>query len=226
MSIGSAAAAQSSTANSTNSSSSANSNDPLASLSGNFSDFLQMLMTQLQNQDPTSPMDTSQFTSELVQFTGVEQQINMNNNLTQLIQLTQGSEMLQSSSIVGKQVQVTSPQMPLQNGSGKVDFTMPAAGPVSLTVYDSTGAAVRNVSLDASAGANSWSWDGTSDSGSSLPDGAYKVAITSANADGTTSSVPFTVEGTVTGVQSQNNGVGVELGSLDVDFSNIQQVLN
>jgi flagellar basal-body rod modification protein FlgD len=226
MSIGSAAAAQSSTANSTNSSSSANSNDPLASLSGNFSDFLQMLMTQLQNQDPTSPMDTSQFTSELVQFTGVEQQINMNNNLTQLIQLTQGSEMLQSSSIVGKQVQVTSPQMPLQNGSGKVDFTMPAAGPVSLTVYDSTGAAVRNVSLDASAGANSWSWDGTSDSGSSLPDGAYKVAITSANADGTTSSVPFTVEGTVTGVQSQNNSVGVELGSLDVNFSNIQQVLN
>jgi flagellar basal-body rod modification protein FlgD len=215
MSIGSAAATQGAAANS---------NDPLSSLSGNFSDFLQMLMTQLKNQDPTSPMDTSQFTTELVQFTGVEQQINTNTSLTQLIQLTQGSEILQSSAIVGKQVQVASTQMPLQNGSGMVDFTLPATGPVSLSVYDSTGAQVRNVSLNATSGANSWMWDGKSDSGSTLPDGAYKVAITSPNADGTTSAVPFTVEGIVTGVQRQNNSVQVELGSLNVDFGSVQQV--
>src|SRR6185312_5424233 len=61
----------------------------LGSLSGNFGNFLQMLMTQLQNQDPTSPLDTNAFTSELVQFSSVEQQINTNTSLTQLIQLTQ-----------------------------------------------------------------------------------------------------------------------------------------
>ena len=59
----------------------------LGQLSGNFSDFLTMLMTQLKNQDPSSPMDANQFTSELVQFSSVEQQINTNGNLTQLIQL-------------------------------------------------------------------------------------------------------------------------------------------
>ena len=65
-----------------------------------------MLMTQLQNQDPTSPMDTNQFTTELVQFSSVEQQINTNTSLTQLIQLTQAGEVMQASAMTGKQVTV------------------------------------------------------------------------------------------------------------------------
>ena len=74
----------------------------LNSLSANFGDFLNLLMTQLQNQDPTSPLDTNQFTSELVQFCSVEQQIDTNTSLTQLIQATQGSEIMQASAMTGK----------------------------------------------------------------------------------------------------------------------------
>src|SRR6202051_3658763 len=81
----------------------------LGSLSSNFSDFLSLLMTQLQHQDPTSPLDANQFTSELVQFTSVQQQIDTNSNLTQLIQLTQASQIEQSTAIIGKPVTVTSP---------------------------------------------------------------------------------------------------------------------
>ena len=73
----------------TSSSTSSSSSSALSSLDSNFQDFLSMLMTQLQNQDPTSPMDTNEFTSELVQFSSVEQQINTNSNLEQLITLTQ-----------------------------------------------------------------------------------------------------------------------------------------
>ncbi len=80
----------------------------LASLSNNFSTFLNMLMTQLQNQDPTSPMDSNQFTQELVEFSGVEQQINTNSSLTQLIQLTQAGELMQGSTLDGKQLTVQS----------------------------------------------------------------------------------------------------------------------
>src|SRR5258708_15264871 len=76
----------------------------LSSLSSNFSDFLNLLMPQLKNQTPTSPMDANAFTSELVQFSGVEQQINMNTSLSQLIQLTQSADVTQSSAIIGKQV--------------------------------------------------------------------------------------------------------------------------
>ena len=72
-------------ATTSNAAASASGSDPgkaLATLSGNFQNFLQMLMTQLKNQDPTSPMDTNQFTTELVQFSSVEQQISTNSNLT------------------------------------------------------------------------------------------------------------------------------------------------
>ena len=95
------------------------SNTALTSLSANFGDFLNLLMTQLQNQDPTSPLDTNQFTSELVQFSSVEQQINTNTSLTQLIQLTQAGEVMQASAMTGKHVTVTSDHVPLQNGRAR-----------------------------------------------------------------------------------------------------------
>ena len=96
-------------------------------------------MTQLQNQDPSSPMDTNQFTSELVQFAGVEQQINTNTNLTQLIQLTQASELMQSAAMIGRPVTVQSDQMALQNGSGALAFTAPAAEPAAIAIYNDAG---------------------------------------------------------------------------------------
>src|SRR5271154_3861375 len=105
------------------------STDPLSSLSSNFGDFLNLLMTQLQNQDPTSPMDANSFTSELVEFSSVEQQINTNSNLTTLIQLTQAADVTQASAVVGKQVTVQSTQIPLQNGSGTLEFSAAAPEP-------------------------------------------------------------------------------------------------
>jgi flagellar basal-body rod modification protein FlgD len=156
------------------------SSDPLASLSSNFGSFLSLLMTQLKNQDPTSPLDTNQFTSELVQFSGLEQQINTNSSLSQLIQLTQAGDVVQSSSMVGKSVTVNSDHVPLQNGTGKISFTAPSAEPVTISIADASGNDLRDVTLNAAQGVNSWTWDGTDNFGSTVADGSYKVAITSA----------------------------------------------
>ena len=121
MSIASVVAQQNSaSAAASTSAASQTSSAAFSSLDGNFNDFLNMLMTQLQNQDPTSPMDTNEFTTELVQFSGVEQQINTNASLTQLIQLTQAGETMQGTSMTGKQVTVSSSQIALQNGSAVV----------------------------------------------------------------------------------------------------------
>jgi len=198
----------------------------LNSLSANFGDFLKLLMTQLQNQDPTSPMDTNTFTSELVQFAGVEQQINTNTSLTQLIQATQGSEVMQASSMTGKRITVDSDHVPLQNGSGTIQFTAPAAEPVDISIYSDSGAKLSDTAMTASKGANTWTWDGTDSSGRSLPDGSYKVAVTGANADGTTSALTFSVIGTATGVQNNSSGVQLQMGALSVDFSKVQSVGN
>ncbi len=198
--------------------------DALSSLSGNFSDFLKLLMTQLQNQDPTSPLDTNQFTSQLVQFAGVEQQINTNTSLTQLIQLTQGSELMQASAMMGRQVSVQSDHMPLQNGSGALTFTAPAAEPAAIAVYNDAGSKIRDALVTATKGQNTWTWDGTDNNGNSVPDGAYRVAVIGANTDGTTAALPFNVLGIATGVQKQGNAVDLQLGALTTDFTTVQSV--
>src|SRR5580698_11673672 len=130
--------------------------NPLVSLTSNFGDFLNLLMTQLQNQDPTSPMDANSFTSELVEFSSVEQQIDTNTSLTQLIQLTQADDVTQSSAILGKQVTVQATQIPLQNSSGTLNFTAPGAEPVSITVQNANGDTLQQVNVNATQGANTW----------------------------------------------------------------------
>jgi flagellar basal-body rod modification protein FlgD len=198
----------------------------LNSLSANFGDFLKLLMTQLQNQDPTSPLDTNQFTSELVQFSSVEQQINTNTSLTQLIQLTQAGEVMQGSVMTGKQVTVASDHLALQNGKAMIQFSTSTAQPVAIAIYSDTGAKLRDATLTSVKGSNTWTWDGTDASGRTLPDGAYKVAVAGANTNGTVAALPFSVVGTATGVLSQSNGMQLRVGALSVDFSKVQSVGN
>src|ERR1039458_9919387 len=223
-----AAANNKSSASSSSTSAAANAaaTNPLVALSSNFSDFLQMLMTQLKNQDSTSPMDTNQFTTELVQFSGVEQQINTNGSLTQLIQLTQAGETMQGTSMTGKQVTVQSTQIPLQKGSGTLNFNDPTAGPVAIAITDASGQQLYGTTLTATAGQNSWSWNGENNQGTQLPDGVYNAAIVSENANGTPSAMPFTVTGPATGVESLSSGMQLELGALTVPFSSVQSVGN
>jgi flagellar basal-body rod modification protein FlgD len=194
--------------------------NPLLSLTDNFQSFLQMLMTQLQNQDPTSPMDSNTFTTELVQFAGVEQQISTNGDLTQLIQLTQGNTVVQSSELVGKQVQVNSSQLTLQGGTAAIDYTAPAAEPVTITVSNSSGQALYQATVASVSGANGWSWNGQTSDGTTARDGAYTVNV-QGSAAGSTSALPFTVVGTVTGVTDSNSVVNINLGGLTVNMSDL-----
>ena len=196
----------------------------LGSLSSNFSDFLSLLMTQLQNQDPSAPMDSNQFTSELVQFTSVEQQINTNSDLTQLIQLTQASQIEQSTSMVGKPVTANSSQLSLQNGNAEINFNTTTAEPVAIAVYNSAGAQIQTATLNSSAGANSWTWNGKSAAGSTMPDGPYNVTVTALGVNGATSQVPFTVTGTATSVVNNAGTVQVEMGGLTLPFSAVTSV--
>ncbi len=196
----------------------------LTSLSSNFQDFLSLLMTQLQNQDPSSPLDTNQFTSELVQFSSVEQQIATNSSLTQLIQLTQSGEILNSASLVGHQVDVTSTAIPLQNGSGTVNFTTAATEPVTINISDANGRIIRSQTLQSVQGDNSWAWDGTGNDGTAYPDGAYAIAVTTPTGS-SSAAVPFTVTGTATGVITSGTTLDVDLGDLEVPFSNIASLV-
>lgn len=196
----------------------------LTSLSSNFNNFLRMLMTQLQNQDPTSPMDTNEFTRELVQFSAVEQQIATNTSLTRLIELTQAGEVMQSAAMIGRHIAVESETMPLQGGKGTVRFTAPAAQPVHITVLTEKGDTIAEHAITAKRGSNDFVWDGKDAMGKVVPDGAYRVAVQAVGADGKPNALPFQVIGVASGVVTENQGVRLQLGGVSVPFSKVRSV--
>ena len=211
--------ASSTAASSTAASAQSANTQALTSLGSNLNDFLKLLMTQLQNQDPTQPLDTSQFTSQLVQFASVEQQVNANTNLTTLIQLQQGGEMLQAGSLVGKQVDAQSSTLALSSGSATLQLQPATSEPVTVSISSSSGVTLETQQVQASPSGTSWTWNGTTNTGQSLPDGTYTVAVTDANG----TAVPFGVVGTVSGVQKSGSNVIATLSNgLQVPLSNIE----
>jgi flagellar basal-body rod modification protein FlgD len=220
-------AAQNASSGSSSGSSSAASSigtNALQSLGANFTDFLNLLTTQLQNQDPTSPMDTNQFTQELVEFTGVQQSVATNSNLSTLISLTQGSQVLESSQVVGGTATVSSTDIALQSGTGTVTFTAPTAEPVQIAIVDSSGNPILDGTLNAQAGTNSWVWNGQTNSGGTEPDGAYGIALETGTSGSNAAPLSFSVVGTATGLQNTSSGMVLDLGALQVPMGSVQSL--
>jgi flagellar basal-body rod modification protein FlgD len=199
----------------------------LQSLGTNFTEFLNLLMTQLQNQDPTAPMDSSQFTTELVQFTGVQQQVAANSSLTQLISMQQTSQVLQSSSLVGQVATVSSNEIALQSGTGTLTFNGTAGQTVAVAVVNANGQPIMDANLTAQNGSNTWTWDGTDNNGNPVPDGAYRVAVeTEPAGGGAPVAMLFSVVGTATGISSNGTTTMLDLGLLQVPLSAMESVSN
>ncbi len=230
LSAAEAAAKKANTANAASSASGASSStssDALSSLTSNYNQFLTLLTTQLQNQDPTSPMTSDTFTSELAQFAGVEQQIQTNTNLTQLLSLNQDNEVSQGTSLVGRQAVASSSQLPLQNGSAELQINPTSAETVGIAITNSAGSVVRTQTLSLPAGTTDWTWNGQDDSGNTLSDGSYSAAVVTQDSSGNTTAVPFSVVGTITGVSKDaSNGVDVDMGSSIIDMSSVSSLLN
>jgi flagellar basal-body rod modification protein FlgD len=202
-----------------------------SSVAGNFNTFLQILTTQLQNQDPTDPMDSNTFTQELVEFSGVEQQLNTNSLLQQLVNLQGGQGGVKSLlNYVGSYVQVpsTNNDILVQGGTANFAYTLPsAAQSVVLTVKDASGNTVATMNGPTTSGVNNVSWNGSETDGSQAPDGVYTIAIAAADSGGnalTATNIQLT--GQVTGVQTaDSNGNDLLLGPyLTVDDANVDAV--
>ncbi len=230
LSAAEAAAKKANTANAASSASGASSStssDALSSLTSNYNQFLTLLTTQLQNQDPTSPMTSDTFTSELAQFAGVEQQIQTNTNLTQLLSLNQDNEVSQGTSLVGRQAVASSSQLPLQNGSAELQISPTSAETVGIAITNSAGSVVKTQTLSLPAGTTNWTWNGQDDSGNTLSDGSYSAAVVTQDSSGNTTTVPFSVVGTITGVSKDaSSGVDVDMGTSTIDMSNVTSLLS
>lgn len=209
-------------ASGSSSSTSQSGTDALASLSGDYSNFLTLLTTQLKNQDPLSPMDTTQFTQQLVQFSAVEQQINGNKKLDQLIALQSTANAYGAVGFVGTQVSADSADVPLQSGKSKFDYKVEhTSGSATLKIMDATGNVVMLKQVDATVGTHPVEWDGTDYFGSQLADGKYTVSVGYQDAAGKSYSAPITSYGTVTSAQITDGTVYLKMGDVSVSLDKV-----
>src|SRR5215813_1526719 len=135
-------------------------------LATNFDTFLTLLTAQLKNQDPLEPMDSNEFTQQLVQFSQVEQQINSNKNLESLIALTKSRSSADAVSYLGKILTLTDGTTALADGHADWIYGLDSdAANATLTILDARGAAVYAAPAEKSAGQHTFAWDGISSSG-------------------------------------------------------------
>jgi flagellar basal-body rod modification protein FlgD len=196
-------------------------------LSQTFDTFLTMLTTQLKHQDPLSPMDSTQFTNQLVQFSAVEQQINANSNLQQLIGLQKTNQVASAISYLGQTVEVSGSDLPLQNGKASFSYTLPeAAHDISIAIKDAAGHVVGSMpAVDPAAGRHEMSWNGKDSSGNQLADGKYSISLVANNSDGNPIDATTTVYGKVTDLAPDDtNGTLLGIGQVVSTIGNVLTV--
>lgn len=149
-----------------------------AGIANNFDQFLQLLTTQLKNQSPLDPLDTNQFTQQLVQFAGVEQQLRTNETLESLVSGNKVGNATAALGFVGANVTVDRLGSPMQNGKVKWLINAPRAGEASVTIKDKDGATVFSGRTTLRAGEQEYQWDGRLPNGNQANPGEYTIALT------------------------------------------------
>lgn len=209
----------------TSASASTGSSRALQGLTDNFDNFLKLLTKQLQHQDPLSPLDTNEFTQQLVQFTGVEQAIATNTKLDKLIALQATSQASTAISYLGTTIDAETSHISLIDGESSFEYALAEnATRTSILIFDARGKLVRTETGETAAGKHTFTWDGEDNDGSDLPDGVYKVEIAAVAADGKPIETATGISGRVSGVQIINGSIVLSVGDLQVPFEQVYAV--
>jgi flagellar basal-body rod modification protein FlgD len=191
-------------------------------------DFLTLMTTQLKNQDPLNPTDSNQFLSQLAQLSTVTGISSMSQSMSTLSSALLSSQALSSVSLVGHGIQTPASAANYSAGkplTGAVQVPSGASS-VMLSVTDAAGVVVRHIPVSPASGAQSFSWDGTTDTGAAAPSGVYGVTAAAVVGGGNQAAATL-LNGTVTSVTLDAAGSGVtvntsELGA--VALGNIKQI--
>ncbi len=196
-------------------------------IAGNFQSFLTLLTTQLQNQNPLSPLDTNQFTQQLVEFAGVQQQINTNDSLATLVSLQQTAQSTQALGFVGKTAVVNGSTAPLTSSSATWQLSVPTASTVNITIASSNGQAVFSGSYAAQAGNNQpFTWNGLGSDGTQEPDGNYTLTATAKDSSNNTVAITTQVEGVVSSVDLTQSPPLLSIGGQTFTVNQVQSIIN
>jgi flagellar basal-body rod modification protein FlgD len=197
-------------------------------IAGNFQSFLQLLTTQLQNQNPLSPLDTNQFTQQLVEFAGVQQQINTNDSLATLISLQQTTQSSEALQFVGKTAVVKGNSATLANNQATWELDIPTASTVDISITNSAGQTVYSNSFAANAGNNQvFSWNGLGTDGTQFPAGNYTLTATAKDpTTGKTVAINTSVAGVVNSVDLTQSPPLLSIGGQTFTLSQVESIIN
>jgi flagellar basal-body rod modification protein FlgD len=196
-----------------------------ATIADNFDTFLQLLTTQLKNQNPLDPLDTNQFTQQLVQFAQVEQQINTNQQLETLIGLQKAANTTTALSFLGATATVEGSTARLANGQAVWAFSSPKPASATINIRNAAGQVVYTENRTLTAGPQSFTWNGRGIDASQWPDGNYTIAITAKDASSQSVAISTEVEGVVDGVDLTQNPPVLKIGGQDFTLDKVKQVV-
>ena len=175
--------------------------------------FLNLLVTQLQNQDPLDPLDATEFTSQLVQFASVEQQIFQNSNLEKLLNLQETNQISQMVDFIGKRVEYFGQELSLEKGNAEFSYVMPSGVvDANVNISNSAGLNVFFAKGDATAGKHTVIWDGVDKNGNQQSDGKYSVLVSGTDPQGNLVTIEHLMVGSVSGAGVDENQVKLFIG--------------
>jgi flagellar basal-body rod modification protein FlgD len=195
------------------------------SLASNFQTFLTLLTTQLKNQNPLDPLDTNQFTQQLVQFAQVEQQIKQNTQLETLISIEKSAQATTALAYVGATVAIDGQTAALKNGQATWTFNVPKPVTAQVTVRNATGQTVYTGSFSMNTGMQSFQWDGRDAQGVQWPDGNYTITVTGKDTSGQTVAIPSEIEGVVDSVDLTKTPPELKVGGQAFTLDKIKRVV-
>ncbi len=209
-------------ATSTASTTSAVDNTEIAS---NFTTFLTLLTTQLQNQDPLSPMDTNQFTQQLVEFASVEQQMKSNDSLSTLVSLQQSAQTTSALQLVGATVVVNGATAPLANNQATwtLNSTQPASA--AITIADSTGRTAYTGTVTVNSGSQTFTWNGQGNDGMIWPAGNYTLTATGTSASGQNTAISTQIQAPVDSVDLTQTPPLLSVQGQNYTLTQIQKIV-
>ncbi len=194
-------------------------------LNEDLNQFLTLLITQLEHQDPLEPLDTHEFTSQLVQFASVEQQIQQNANLEQLITL-QGANLISDMvNFIGTTIEATGQVFPLENSQGEFTYTLEEnAKDATITIRNAAGLNVFTTPAELGGGQHNFVWDGKDKNGLQQPDGSYTAIVSAQDFDGNLINVGHTIFGKITSAGAENGTVTLFMGDIPTTMDQILSI--
>ena len=193
-------------------------------IADNFQTFLTLLTTQLQNQNPLDPLDTNQFTQQLVQFAGVEQQLKSNDQLKSLIAIEKSAQSTQALIYVGNNVAVDGSTVQF-NGSATWNLSAPQDANATITITNSTGQTVYSGSYALTKGNVCFKWDGIGNDGTQWPTGTYKLTATAKDSAGKDIAIPTEIQGVVDSVDLTTTPPLLSIGGQNYTTDQIKRVI-